>query len=103
MERDARRMEHVKLSVVIKILHQAQGRWLGDVEVVAGEEPQPPTAFEQIAQMRQNQPCPGRHQERDGEIDRLCLVDQRPKVRVQGILTARDQRAVMRGAGERTD
>jgi hypothetical protein len=74
----------------------SQRGWLGNVEVVASDESQPPTSIEELLQGGLEKPNTTVQYESYDNVDRLCLLNVRQKMLDQGILAPGDQRSTMR-------
>ena len=102
VKRDLCGLEHMQPARALKVGNQPQRRRFRHAQIVAGQEPQLAATVQQIAQMRQDQPHAGGHQEGYRQIDGARPVDQGAQMGVQRIFTARDQRAIMGHARQGT-
>jgi hypothetical protein len=84
------------VNVSAEIQQLSQRGWLGNVEVVACEEPQPAASVEELLQGGLQKPNTAVQYESYGNVNRLCLLNVRQEMLHQGIFAPGDQRSTVR-------
>jgi len=96
MKPDQAGLEHLELGPAFQIHQSAQSLRVGHVQIIAGDQAQGSAAIEQFLKVRPQQPHAAFHDEGDGDIDPISLVDMGGQMADQGILATGDQRAGVR-------